>query len=175
MRSILILSVVFAALVMIGCSNAAAPVQTNSNSAVANAQNEKPQTMIAHSSENQAPPSNAPSGNTRTRWTQSGDVIDTAELDKAVTQAATGVKAKPADETAKKALGEAYFKRGVALTGARQYASALGDYRKTLKYDPTNQEAKQWIDQILGIYASMNKEAPKEGEEPPPLPYKTQK
>jgi tetratricopeptide (TPR) repeat protein len=175
MRSILILAVVFAASVIIGCSNAAAPVQTNSNGAAANTQNDRPQTMIAHSSENQAPVSNVASGNTRTKWTQSGDVIDTAELDKAVTQAANSVKAKPADEAAKKALGEAYFKRGVALTGARQYASALGDYRKALKYEPANQEAKQWIDQILGIYASMNKEAPKEGEEPPPLPYKAQK
>lgn len=175
MKSFLILSVVFAASVIIGCSNAAAPVQSNSNSAAANAQNERPQTMIAHSSENQKLPSNVASGNTRTKWTQSGDVIDTTEFDKAVTQAASGVKSKPADEAAKKVLSEAYFKRGVALTGARQYASALGDYRKALKYDPENQEAKQWIDQILGIYASMNKEAPKEGEEPPPLPYKGQK
>jgi len=58
----------------------------------------------------------------------------------------------------------------VALTDARQYASALGDYRRTLKYDPSNAEAKDWIERIVSIYDSINRESPKEGEEPPPLP-----
>ena len=69
------------------------------------------------------------------------------------------------------ALAGAYFKRGVALTDARQYASALGDYRKTLKYDPQNREAKEWIDMITNIYDGRNQDYPKEGEEPPPLPF----
>jgi len=118
--------------------------------------------MIAHSTENQPPPGSA--NITRTKWTQGGDPIDTAEYDSAIS--------KVTKSSDKKAIGEAYFNRAVALTHARQYASALGDYRKAIKYDPDNAEAKQWIDQILGIYDSMNKEAPKEGEEPPPLPFK---
>jgi hypothetical protein len=60
----------------------------------------------------------------------------------------------------------------VALTDARQYASALGDYRRVLKYDPNNSEAKNWIEQIIGIYDSLGRESPKEGDEPPPLPFK---
>lgn len=71
-----------------------------------------------------------------------------------------------------KALGDAYYKRAVALTEARQYASALGDYRRALKNDPSNAEAKDWVDKIIMIYDSMNKTSPKEGEEPPPLPFK---
>jgi hypothetical protein len=63
----------------------------------------------------------------------------------------------------------------MALTDARQYASALGDFRRALKYDPSSEEAKTWIDQIIKIYDSMNKEYPKEGEEPPPLPWKGEK
>jgi len=167
MRSILSACFLGAAIVAIGCGNAAAPIQTNSNAAASANANEHPQTMIAHSTENQPPPGTAGNPPTRTRWTQSGDPIDTSEFDAAISKAEKA--GKSAD---KKALAEAYFNRGVALTHARQYASALGDYRKALKYDPENADAKQWIDQILGIYESMNKEAPKEGEEPPPLPYK---
>jgi tetratricopeptide (TPR) repeat protein len=152
---------------MSGCSNAAAPVQTNSNSSASANANEHPQTMIAHSTENQPPPGGNGAPATRTKWTQSGDPIDTKEYDAAISKAEKG--GKPTDN---KALSEAYFNRAVALTHARQYASALGDYRRAVKLDPDNTEAKQWIDQILGIYDSMNKEAPKEGEEPPPLPYK---
>ena len=78
---------------------------------------------------------------------------------------------KANDPAAKKALADTYLKRGVALTEARQYASALGDYRRTIKYDPENTEAKEWIDKIIMIYDGMNKSYPKEGEEPPPLPF----
>ena len=82
------------------------------------------------------------------------------------------VKSKPDDAAAKKLLSEAYYDRGDALTKARQYASALGDYRRALKYDPENQEAKDWIGQIVNIYKMLKKDPPKEGEEPPPLPFK---
>ena len=82
------------------------------------------------------------------------------------------MKAQPDDQTAKQALAQAYFERGSALTQARQYASAIGDYRRALKYDPDHADSKKWIEQIVGIYQMLKKEAPAEGEEPPPLPYK---
>ena len=53
---------------------------------------------------------------------------------------------------------------------ARQYASALGDFRRAVKNDPTNTEAQDWIKQIITIYDSINRSYPQEGEEPPPLP-----
>jgi tetratricopeptide (TPR) repeat protein len=108
----------------------------------------------------------------KSKWTQSGNPIDTKEFDDEIAAAEKNLKAKPKDETAKKALAESYFKRGVALTDARQYASALGDYRRALKLDPTHADAKKWIQQIIDIYDGLNKEYPKEGEEPPPIPFK---
>lgn len=149
------------------CSNAARPVAQNTTTT---GTPEKAQTAIAHSSENQTPP---PASNTATtsKWKQSGDPIDTKEFDTAIATAEVALKKKPDDMAVKKALADAYFTRAEALTKAKQYASALGDYRRTLKYDPSNTDAKGWIDQIIMIYESLGRESPKEGEEPPPLPF----
>ena len=113
-----------------------------------------------------------PKSDAKTKWTQSGNPIDTTAFDADVKQAESKLKSNPKDESLKKSLAEAYVKRGVALTDARQYASALGDYRKALKLDPANETAKNWIEQIIGIYESINRSYPPEGEEPPPLPFK---
>jgi len=153
-----------------GCDNAGNPVPQNTNTAAVTSNKEKPQTAIAHSVENQPPKNDAPAGE-KSKWTQSGDPIDTKELDAAIASAEVVLSKKPSDAEAKKALGAAYFKRGEALTQARQYASALGDYRKALKHDPSNTDAKEWIDKIIMIYESINRGYPKEGEEPPPIPF----
>jgi tetratricopeptide (TPR) repeat protein len=150
----------------LSCTEAAKPIAQNANS-VPPARSEKPQTAIAHGPQEQAPPSGA-----KSKWSQSGDPIDTKEFDTAIASAEKALSAKPSDAQAKKTLAAAYYKRAVALTDARQYASALGDYRRTLKYDASNEEAKNWIEQITMIYSSINRESPKEGEEPPPLPLK---
>lgn len=154
-----------------GCDNAGKPMAQNAANAAVPKSNEKPQTAIAHSLENQTPKAEAPSGE-KSKWTQSGDPIDTSNFDKEIAAAEVSLNKKPSDNIAKKTLGEAYFKRAEALTEARQYASALGDYRRTLKHDPSNADAKEWIDKIVMIYGSINRESPKEGEEPPPLPFK---
>lgn len=125
--------------------------------------------MIAHTTENQTPkPANSSGG----KWSQSGDPIDTSKFDTAIATAEKEQKARPSDDAAKKALAQALFDRGFALTEARQYAAALGDYRRALKYDPDHADSKKWIEQIVSIYSMLKKEAPKEGEEPPPLPFK---
>jgi len=158
---------------LLSCSRAPVAVQQNSNSANAPQREEKLQTVTAHTTENQpAPMPNNPAGPATSKWSQGGDPIDTTKFDLAIAAAEKEAKAKPSDEAAKKAFSKAYFERGVALTDARQYASALGDYRRAVKYDPDNTEAKDWIDQIIMIYGSLKKEYPKEGEEPPPLPLK---
>jgi tetratricopeptide (TPR) repeat protein len=115
-----------------------------------------------------------PKSDTKTKWTQSGNAIDTSAFDAEIGRAQKDLKAKPKNEAAKKSLAEAFLKRGVALTDARQYASALGDYRRVLKFDAENEDAKKWIEEILNIYAMLNRDYPKEGEEPPPLPFKKQ-
>ncbi|CAN5421853.1 hypothetical protein BH10ACI3_BH10ACI3_06070 [soil metagenome] len=159
--------VTLSALIAIGCSNAASPVASNSSSA-APASNEKGQTVIAHSTENKALSADGTTA-PATKWKQSGDPIDTKPFDTAIAAAEVAQKKSPSDAAAKKALADAYYKRADALTAARQYASALGDYRRTIKYDPSNAEAKDWIEKIIAIYSSMNRESPPEGEEPAPL------
>ena len=158
---------------MMACSSSPAPV-VNSNASANSAQRtERTETVTAHTTENATPP--IPSNTGRTKWTQSGDPIDIKAFDNAIASAEKNVKAKPDDKAAKGALADAYLKRATALTGARQYAAALGDYRRVLKYDPENDTAKEWVNQIVGIYDSMNREAPPEGQEPGPLPYKPEK
>lgn len=136
---------------------------------------EKLESTVTHTSENQpvpGPTATPEQQGQKGKWTQSGNPIDTAKFDGVIAEAEKAVKARPNDESARKTLSEAYFDRGFALTEARQYASALGDYRRALKYDPNNEEAKKWLDQIISIYDMLKKEYPKEGEEPPPLPFK---
>ena len=155
-----ILFIAFCSIALAACGSAPRPTAENSNTALPPS-NERPQTAIAHTTENGTPP--AANGD-KSHWTQRGNAIDTTTYDAEIAKAE-----KSGD---KKAIAAAYLSRGNALTKAGQYASALGDYRRTVKNDPSNGEAQQWIMQITQIYDSMNREAPKEGEEPPPLQFK---
>ena len=156
----------------IGCSTPATRVQQNTaNSYHSDQPTERRQTAIAHGPQEGTPPA-ATSDAPKSKWTQSGDPIDTKEFDTAIAAAEKAFSAKPNDAAGKKALADAYFDRAMALTDARQYASALGDYRRTVKHEPSNKEAADWIERIVSIYASINRSSPKEGEEPPPLPFK---
>ena len=169
------------ALASMGCSQAPT---ANQNAAPANSNAmvvQKPSDSLVVPSHREAAPSApvapgadtaAPSAGGKTKWTQSGTPIDTAKFDADIAAAEKNLKAKPADEGLKKALAAAYVARGTALTEARQYASALGDYRRALKNEPGNADAKRWMEEIIMIYDSLNKDYPKEGEEPPPLPFK---
>ena len=98
--------------------------------------------------------------------------VDTSEIDAAIEKAEQLFKKNPTNGAAKTALAEAYFVRATALTEAAQYRAALGDYRRGLKLDPTNAEAKDMQDQIISIFQTLNREPPKEGTEPAPLPFK---
>lgn len=132
---------------------------------------EQMQSVAVHTTENQTPkPANTNSATGK--WSQSGEPIDTSKFDEAIVTTEKNLKSKPSDDSAKKALAQAYFDRGFALTDARQYASALGDYRRALKLDPSHEESKRWMEQITNIYRMLKKDSPKEGEEPPPLPFK---
>lgn len=166
------LSLLILAAITAAACNSAAPKPTpsaNANSADRPMRSEQmqQQNTIAHTTENQPPNPNAPG-----KFAQGGEPIDTAKFDGVIAEAEKTLKSKPNDPQAKNMVAEAYFDRGFALTEARQYAAALGDYRKALKYVPDHEESKKWIDQITGIYKMLKKEAPKEGEEPAPLPFK---
>jgi tetratricopeptide (TPR) repeat protein len=104
--------------------------------------------------------------------TGNATAIDTTEYDAEIAKAEKNFKAKSKDEAAKTALAEAYAKRAFALTQAAQYRAALGDFRKSLKLNPENAEAKSMHDQIVDIFKSLDREPPTEGAEPTPLPFK---
>jgi tetratricopeptide (TPR) repeat protein len=166
-RNLLILPI---SLFIAACSNAPQPI-ANANSAAAPQRSDRLETVTAHTTENQSPLTSEQPAGGKTRWTQSGEPIDTSKFDADIAKANKTLRSKPDDDASKKALAEAYFKRGVALTDARQYASALGDYRRALTYDPDNAQAKEWIEQIISIYDGLDREYPPEGQEPPPLPF----
>ncbi len=157
---------------LVGCNRSPQPIVNSNALPDRPVRSGQAQNTIAHTTENQTPnPAGAPNAG---RWSQSGDPLDTSTYDDAIAKADDSLKSKPSDDAAKKALAEAYFARGFALTEARQYASAIGDYRRALKLDPGHEDSKKWIEQIMSIYSMLKKEAPKEGEEPPPLPFKKQ-
>ena len=160
MKKILFTSLI--ALISIGCSSSAQPqIQTDKPIST----NKEATTIVAaHTTENQ-PPANSSSGGS-----PNIKPIDVSKLTEAIEKAAKEFKAKPNDEKAKSALATAYFERAFALTDAAQYSAALGDFRKGLKLNPDDKEAKEMHDQIVGIYKSMGREAPKEGEEKTPMP-----
>ncbi len=155
----------------LAASACAGGAQTAQNTAPASAStplNERPQSVTAHTSENKPPTSGTAPG----RPAAMGDPIDTAKFDGTIAEAEKALKGKPNDDAAKKTLAQAYYDRGFALTEARQYASALGDYRRALNLDPSHEDSKTWHDQIVSIYKMLKKDPPKEGEEPAPLPFK---
>lgn len=162
---------ILSALALTGCGGSSTANQQSVNVSTQSSNNSM--VVSSHSSESQTKSNTTvvPKSDTKTKWTQSGNPIDTAKFDAEVAKAEKDLKAKPKDDAAKKALAAAYVNRGLALTDARQYASALGDYRRAVKYDPDNADAKKWIEEIITIYDSINREYPKEGEEPPPLPF----
>ena len=165
--------ILFAASLTAGCSNSAPTPVANSNTANTNRplRSEQMQNSVAHTTENQPPkPANS---NSTSKMGSGGEPIDTAKYDGVIAEAEKAYKAKPNDPAAKSNLADAYFDRGFALTdsAARQYAAALGDYRRALKIDPNHEEARKWHDQIVSIFRSLGKEPPKEGEEPAPLPF----
>lgn len=129
------------------------PAQSTSNA-------DAPSTSIAHgppSSGNSAPLSSGQSG------------PDTAALDKKVEQAEAKAKAPNASQADKLAAASAYLERGNIFYAAGNpslYKFALRDFRRTLRYDPNNEEARAKQQQIVGIYQSMGRPVPDLGNEP---------
>ncbi|HMF58366.1 MAG TPA: hypothetical protein VK619_18630 [Pyrinomonadaceae bacterium] len=100
-----------------------------------------------------------------------GEAIDTAKYDAAVDSAKKQAERRPNDAAARAELAHAYLERANALRDARQYRVALGDYRRTLQYDPVNRDAQQNAAMIVMIMKQMGREVPEPGQEPTPLPF----
>ena len=147
-----------AAFLLSGCSKGV----THDDSAPANPNNQS--AAVSPSPANRASQPAAPR-------TPGGAPIDTTQLDANISQAESALQQKPTDDAARQSLAHAYLARADALTKSAQYGSALGDYRRTLKYDPQNKSAKDMSATIISIFQSMGREAPAEGKEPPPKPF----
>lgn len=95
--------------------------------------------------------------------------VATPELDAKIEKAEEKANSPSASAAAKKALAEAYFERANFFRDAgnpRLYKFALADYRRGLRLDPDNREARAKMDEIVMIYESMGKPVPQLGVEP---------
>ena len=176
MKKIAVLSL--SAFIFAACGDAAqtnvAVNRANTNAPVTNQNRSNSLVVSSHSTDKTAPANSATSLDQSSQTSPNQQAIDVSEMTAKIEKADKEYKAKPTDEKAKKALAAAYFERAFALTKAAQYRAALGDFRKGLKLDPDDKEAKDMHDQIISIFESIGRQPPKEGEEPPPMPFKKQ-
>jgi len=165
---------IFLMLVTIGCDSAS---QQTANTNVSTQKPNNPLVVSSHSSDaEKIAPARQPETDSNAPARDSSPMarpIDVSQMTDDVEKAEKSFKQNQKDEKAKGKLSEAYFVRAFALTDAAQYRAALGDFRKGLKLNPNNAEAKAMHDRIIDIFQnSLRREPPKEGEEPPPLPVK---
>jgi hypothetical protein len=139
-----------------------ATVRTPSQSAPATS--DAPPVSVAHATPATTTESAAPQSGG-----QAGPTTDTAALDKKVEQAEGKAKATKATQADKQAAAAAYLERGNFYYNAGNpsfYKFALRDFRRTLRYDPNNEEARSKQQQITDIYQSMGRPVPDLGNEP---------
>jgi tetratricopeptide (TPR) repeat protein len=181
MKYFLLLSL--SALLLSGCANTAPPQAANqaASQSTPAPRRENELSVISHSAENRSLPANisinSPANNGSNANSTGGGgspmsrAIDVTAMNADIQRAEKKFEKDQKDAQAKKDLAHAYFVRAFALTDAAQYRAALGDFRKGLKLDPDDKDAKNMHDRIISIFQSINREPPKEGEEPPPLPF----
>lgn len=172
MRNLVLALTCGAALFAPGCGTPSATnnsnISTNGNaSATTNngafsTSNRNLSPVSAAHGDNAAPPSTAPSSNSSQK-----PGIDTAALDAKIEKAEA--KAKGGAQADKLAAAAALVERANVYRDAGQpslYKFALGDYRRALRYQPDNAEAREKMNEIVGIYQSMGRPVPENGNEP---------
>jgi tetratricopeptide (TPR) repeat protein len=160
MKKIIFTSLI--ALFAISCSNSA-PTQIQTEKPISS-NKEATTTVAAHTTENQPPANSSSGGSPNTK------AVDVTKLTENIETLEKIVKKNSKDVKTNMELATVYFQRAFALTDAAQYSAALGDFRKGLKLNPNDKEAKGMHDKIVEIYESMGRPAPKEGEEKAPMP-----
>ena len=91
--------------------------------------------------------------------------VDTATLDAKIEKLEAKMKTGGSDAD-KRALAAVYLERANIYRDAgspRLYKFALGDYRRVLRLDPANAEARNKMDEIVSIYNSMGRPVPTNG------------
>lgn len=109
-----------------------------------------------------APPKSAPVAEQPTG-------IDTAALDAKIAQAEAKAKVSGASDADRTVAAASYIERGNVYYEAGQprlYKFALRDFRRALRYQPDNVEAREKMEMIVAIYQSLNRPVPDLGNEP---------
>jgi tetratricopeptide (TPR) repeat protein len=150
-------------------TNVNAPAQTANDAAIVSSHSQ-----AAESIQSATPSKPNSGGSAAMDSSPMAKPIDVAEMSAGIEKAEKEFGANQKNEKAKDNLAKARFARAFALTEAAQYRAALGDFRKGLKLNPSDQAAKKMHDEIIRIFQSINRQPPKEGEEPPPLPFNKQ-
>jgi hypothetical protein len=94
--------------------------------------------------------------------------VETPEMDSKIEKAEAKAKAAGASDADKKAAARAYFERANFFRGEGSpvlYKFALADYRRGLRYDPTDEDARAKMDEIVAIYKGMGRPVPDLGNE----------
>ena len=94
--------------------------------------------------------------------------VETPAMDAKIEKAEAKAKAAGASDADRKAAARAYFERADFFRGEGSpalYKFALADYRRGLRYDPTNEDARGKMDEIVAIYKSMGRPVPELGNE----------
>lgn len=169
MRNLALALTCGAALFASGCGTPSATNNANGNAAATTTTNQPfrtsnanlPPVSSAHG-ENAAPPAAAPANSSAQK-----PGMDTATLDAKIEKAEA--KAKGGAQADKLAAAAALVERGNVYRDAGQpvlYKFALGDYRRALRYQPDNAEAREKMNEIVSIYQSMGRPVPENGNEP---------
>lgn len=147
------------------------PSATNSTNGTANNLSSRtaatpglPPVSSAHGGISTGTPPAAATGNAAAR-----PGIDTAVLDARIEKAEVKAKATGASQADKLAAAAALLERGNIYRDAGQpalYKFALGDYRRALRFQPDNAEARGKMNEIVSIYQSMGRPVPENGNEP---------
>ncbi len=160
-----------AALFAAGCGTPSATNNNNTNSAATTSNQSSrtsnvtlPPVSSAHGDNSSvAPPATSAASNSSTQ--KPG--INTAALDAKIEKAEA--KAKGGAQADKLAAAAALVERGNVYRDAGQptlYKFALGDYRRALRYQPDNAEAREKMNEIVSIYQGMGRPVPENGNEP---------
>lgn len=169
MRSPKLIALATLALVAVSGCNTSEPAAnaTNASSARTSPSANAPQTIVVPpvaSAHGGAGATNAPaSANSAEKPS-----MPTPELDAKIAKAEAKAKAAGATDADRKAAGAAYAERADVFYSAQQpmlYKFALGDFRRALRYDPKNEDARAKMEQIVSIYQSMGKPVPTNGQE----------
>ena len=147
-----------------GAPGPTAKTTTNTNSQASNAQ-----TSIQHGTD----PSSSGVAASHGGGASSGasatkPPVETPAMDAKIEKAEAKAKAAGASDADKKAAARAYFERADFFRGEGSpvlYKFALADYRRGLRYDPADADARAKMDEIVDIYKRMGRPVPELGNE----------